>query len=554
MQGRLRSGLFRLMIPLLAGCAAGLGQGVALAAAPATPPGRAGAPSTPPPQVPTIPPDLIQPSGPRPASPGETSEPLKLGPKPSEAVDAAQRERCGRASYIVRQANELGDDSPLTVSYIRQALNLCPNHPAANVRMGILLFRQKNAEGARKAFEQALRDGSRIPEVHYNLGILARKEKKDAEAIERFRRAAELDPRHAQALYNLGVMQARAQDRGRAIESFRGVIQANPKMAEAHFFLGALLQEQGQRPEAKAALEEAVKLNPRLALPHIYLAAILEAEGKSGAAQEELNRAVRLNPASVQVGYSLEDFYAKEGRANDFVAQLQEPAKEEAASIPPPEAPAPGPGREAKEVPAPRVKEPERPARPKSAAPAPKREPAPRREARLPAPQRREPAGRPYRVRPGDTLASIAARHGTSVAMLARLNRDRIEHPSLIEPGQEILLPPGAKPAGARTAPAKRAPSKPAPAKAAPAKPAPRAPAPAAEAKPPAPPRDPYSVHRVQPGETLARIARQYRTSVENLMRLNRDRIEHPSAIQAGQLLRVPAQTSRAPTPRVATK
>ncbi|MEK6712431.1 MAG: LysM peptidoglycan-binding domain-containing protein, partial [Nitrospinota bacterium] len=102
------------------------------------------------------------------------------------------------------------------------------------------------------------------------------------------------------------------------------------------------------------------------------------------------------------------------------------------------------------------------------------------------------------------------------------------------EPGQLIRLPAASKgPRPAASRPAQRAPSSPAPR---------REPSPG----------EPHRLHRVQPGETLARIASRYRTTVERLMRLNQDRIEHPSMIQVGQQIRVPsppATRSRAPAP-----
>ncbi len=52
-----------------------------------------------------------------------------------------------------------------------------------------------------------------------------------------------------------------------------------------------------------------------------------------------------------------------------------------------------------------------------------------------------------YRVQPGDTLALIAAEHGTSVEKLVELNQDQYpslaENPGLIETGWELQLPGG---------------------------------------------------------------------------------------------------------------
>jgi LysM repeat protein len=49
------------------------------------------------------------------------------------------------------------------------------------------------------------------------------------------------------------------------------------------------------------------------------------------------------------------------------------------------------------------------------------------------------PSAATYRVRPGDNLSSIAARFGTTVAVLVKLND--IKDPSLLRVGQVLKLP-----------------------------------------------------------------------------------------------------------------
>jgi N-acetylmuramoyl-L-alanine amidase len=123
-------------------------------------------------------------------------------------------------------------------------------------------------------------------------------------------------------------------------------------------------------------------------------------------------------------------------------------------------------------------------------------------------------AGGTYRVRPGDTLGGIAARHGTTVSALARANG--IRNPALIRIGMRLAVPGGG----------------------------PAAAVPAAAAG---------GSHRVQPGETLGGIAASYGTTVSTLAALNG--IGDPSRIVAGRLLRVPAGTPPGllvPTPGVA--
>jgi murein DD-endopeptidase MepM/ murein hydrolase activator NlpD len=101
-----------------------------------------------------------------------------------------------------------------------------------------------------------------------------------------------------------------------------------------------------------------------------------------------------------------------------------------------------------------------------------------------------------YAVQPGDTLALIARRYGTSVQELAE--RNRLANPHLIYVGQVLEIPSTGtevRPAGG-------------------------------------------TVYVVQAGDTLARIAGRYRLSVWALAQANQ--IDNPSLIRVGQQLLIP--------------
>lgn len=99
-----------------------------------------------------------------------------------------------------------------------------------------------------------------------------------------------------------------------------------------------------------------------------------------------------------------------------------------------------------------------------------------------------------YTVERGDTLFSIARRHGTTVEELMRLNG--LES-FLLQPGQVLKLPQRAE-----------------------------------------------SVHVVAPGDTLFSLARRYGTTVEELMRLNG--LSSPE-LKVGQVLRLPQASTPSP-------
>ena len=106
----------------------------------------------------------------------------------------------------------------------------------------------------------------------------------------------------------------------------------------------------------------------------------------------------------------------------------------------------------------------------------------------------RAPSGQSYTVRPGDTLSAIAARHHTTVAALAALNR--LADPDALRPGQVLRLPGSSVPA-------------------------------------------PKAVtYTVRPGDTLSAIASRLHTTVAALV--SRNGIKDPDHITVGQVLRLP--------------
>ncbi|HLU10975.1 MAG TPA: LysM peptidoglycan-binding domain-containing protein [Oceanobacillus sp.] len=118
-----------------------------------------------------------------------------------------------------------------------------------------------------------------------------------------------------------------------------------------------------------------------------------------------------------------------------------------------------------------------------------------------------------YIVLPGDTLGRIASRYNTTVRTLMTLNR--ITNPEIIYPGQHIALPGTSVPTEGEAQPT------------------------------PAPPQENETAsqsaqtHRVVVGETLARIAARYGTTVQALVAANN--IANPSLIYAGQVLTIPS-------------
>lgn len=125
-----------------------------------------------------------------------------------------------------------------------------------------------------------------------------------------------------------------------------------------------------------------------------------------------------------------------------------------------------------------------------------------------------------YKVRPGDTLAAIAAKHDTTVNDLMRLNN--LADPNLIRPGQQLDLPPAAARTGSGSASAGST-------------------ANATVdfgANPAIIPEEATRVYVAQPGDSFASVAAKFKTTSARLAELNQ---RSPSSqLHVGQPLRVP--------------
>jgi LysM repeat protein len=125
-----------------------------------------------------------------------------------------------------------------------------------------------------------------------------------------------------------------------------------------------------------------------------------------------------------------------------------------------------------------------------------------------------------YIVQRGDTLLSISRRVGVGIDALAAANS--LVNPSLIYPGQRLVIPGGAvNPSPPQSTPV----------------PAPTA-ASATSAPPLAPPAAGQQTHIVQAGENLFRIALRYGVTMQAIMAANG--MSNPTLIYAGQQLVIP--------------
>jgi len=131
-----------------------------------------------------------------------------------------------------------------------------------------------------------------------------------------------------------------------------------------------------------------------------------------------------------------------------------------------------------------------------------------------------EPGQTTHVVQPGENLSRIAAQYGTTVQAIVQANN--ITNPSIIWVGQVLIIPGATGPVATVAPVPTQQPGVPTP-----------------------PPATGETIHVVQPGENLFRIALSYGLSTSALAAYNG--ITNPNLIYVGQQLRIPAGGAAVP-------
>jgi LysM repeat protein len=222
-----------------------------------------------------------------------------------------------------------------------------------------------------------------------------------------------------------------------AIEAYEKALEVNPRSVIAHFELGVIYEQfENDYPAAIFHYNQVSKLRPDGSYP-----ADNARQRIPGCKQEMLktDSLATVNPTALRETERLREENVQLKQQIEFLqvrmANLQgqfDTASSELARRPASATPSPAPGTTF--VPAPN---PLRPAFPEVRSTSPGPSGSPGRVTPPPSPV--TPA-RSTVVRPGDTFASIARRHGISVTALMRANP--IVEPKRIKPGQSLNLPP----------------------------------------------------------------------------------------------------------------
>ncbi len=206
------------------------------------------------------------------------------------------------------------------VAFYRDAIANFPGFPRAHLNLGEALMRRNRVPEAIEATKVAASLDPKYSDPHVNLGLLYWRQKEAEPAIHHFHRAASLASDEgnrfvaSRALANLAVVYRGLGRLDEAVAASRRALAADPHFAGAHNNLGYALLVQGQVEEAVRHFQKALDLDPVLDVAHSNLGLALAMRREWDAALMHLRRAAQLNPQNGEVRARIGEVYLARGQ------------------------------------------------------------------------------------------------------------------------------------------------------------------------------------------------------------------------------------------------
>ena len=259
-----------------------------------------------------------------PGTSATAAAPAAAGLALAGAMPAQPSDDPAALTALARHRMADGDDGE-AVRLLQRALEISPNHPAANLALGDLWLRQKHLPEAMERFETVLRierdpaaqqgelaastqlalaashvgdtqaayrclehAAEFLPdstELLTDLGLVSSQLHRYDRAREVLQHALTVEPNRAATLYALARAEFDADHLADAEKQFRAYLAAKPDDATAWFGLGRALHRQERDPEAEEALRRSVALQPVQTESYYELGAIALDGGRDAEAQ-----------------------------------------------------------------------------------------------------------------------------------------------------------------------------------------------------------------------------------------------------------------------------
>ncbi|MEN9266024.1 MAG: tetratricopeptide repeat protein, partial [Thermostichales cyanobacterium BF4_bins_65] len=215
---------------------------------------------------------------------------------------------------------------------LRQRLQEHPNSPALHFHLGQTYLADRDPQGARRAFQEALQQDPNFVPALVALGSLEREAQRWSAAIDRLNQAVERDPANANARRELGLaLLGRAVAEGGSVEAavsqLRNAVNRNPNDPRSRQALALALVQQQQERAAIEQLQHAVRLNPDASDSRAQLALLLAEQAQTQAAQAQLTQALSRDPGNPTAHLAAASLAASQGNVEQALTQAETAAQ-----------------------------------------------------------------------------------------------------------------------------------------------------------------------------------------------------------------------------------
>jgi tetratricopeptide (TPR) repeat protein len=184
-----------------------------------------------------------------------------------------------------------------------------------DVKQGIVALKAGDINGARSAFEVAIKKNPKQADAHHYLGLVNDQTGQKAEAEKNYKKALELSPDLEESAINLAAILVEGGKYDEAAALMKKAILKNPRSAALQVNLGMALSGKNDVDGASKAFEEAIKLEPNNGIHLVTYAGHLARSNKKDEAITKLKQAEKISGtnagvlASVGLAYKdLKDF------------------------------------------------------------------------------------------------------------------------------------------------------------------------------------------------------------------------------------------------------
>ncbi len=207
------------------------------------------------------------------------------------------------------------------------ALKLAPRRVDALSNLGLVYLNLGQNENAIACFKQALALQPELTAVRMMLGLARFRSGQFAAAQRELDQVLAAQPGHPQALHLTGLCWLKREQLSEGIQALEAALQANPSNADAAYTLATAYVGSGEIEKAEALLTGPLRHNESAAT-HLVRGSILNAKREAKAALAELDKARQLNEKlptlHAQLGYAYLLLVEYEPAARAFLTALQQ--------------------------------------------------------------------------------------------------------------------------------------------------------------------------------------------------------------------------------------